>query len=41
MDTRDGATIEELARALPEIDWERPTRPQPQGLFVRRRRVGL
>lgn len=25
-ETRTQATIEELARALPDIDWERPTR---------------
>ena len=30
-----------VKRALPDIDWERPTRPNPPGLFARRRRYGL
>lgn len=42
MDRKD-PSIEELARALPEIDWERPGFPQPNvGFLARRRgRIGL
>ena len=41
-ETRTQPTIEELARDLPDVDWERPTRSQVGfGFFARARRAGL
>lgn len=34
-------SVEELARELPEIDWEAPARTQPAIGYVQRRRFGL
>lgn len=34
-------SVEELARQLPEVDWEAPTRAQPPIGYVPRRRFGL
>lgn len=39
--SRLGMSVEELARELPEIDWEAPSRAQPSLGFVQRRRFGL
>lgn len=36
-----GMSVEELARELPDIDWEAPSRAQPAIGFVQRRRFGL
>ncbi len=36
-----GMSVEELARELPDVDWETPSRAQPALGYVRRRRFGL
>jgi hypothetical protein len=38
-EARAEESIEELARALPDVDWERPGFPQPAVGFHPRRRV--